>query len=59
MIAENDLDAEILARSVINLLNNNDRLKSMRDACESLFQPRSTELLVDEMMDLLKAKNKL
>ncbi|MGB2696282.1 MAG: undecaprenyldiphospho-muramoylpentapeptide beta-N-acetylglucosaminyltransferase [Candidatus Zixiibacteriota bacterium] len=59
MILEKDLDGESLARSVIDLLNNKNRLNSMRDACESLFQPRSTELLVDEMMDLLKAKNKL
>jgi UDP-N-acetylglucosamine--N-acetylmuramyl-(pentapeptide) pyrophosphoryl-undecaprenol N-acetylglucosamine transferase len=59
MILEKDLDGEKLARLAMDLLKDEDRLKSMRNACKGLFQPRSTELLVDEMMGLLKDKKKL
>ena len=56
MILEKDLNGQKLARLVMNLITDEKKLNKMRDACEGLFQPRSTELLVDQMMDLLKGK---
>jgi UDP-N-acetylglucosamine--N-acetylmuramyl-(pentapeptide) pyrophosphoryl-undecaprenol N-acetylglucosamine transferase len=59
LILEKDLSGEKLAQLSMDLLKDEDSLKEMRGACEDLFQPRSTQLLVDEMIDLLKAKKKL
>jgi UDP-N-acetylglucosamine--N-acetylmuramyl-(pentapeptide) pyrophosphoryl-undecaprenol N-acetylglucosamine transferase len=59
MILEKNLNGEQLAQLVMNLISDEKKLNKMKDACEGIFQPRSTELLVDQMLDLLKAKNKL
>lgn len=59
MILEADLDGEKLAGLVIDLLSSEKKLDQMKIACEKLFQPKSAELLVNEMMSLLKNKHKL
>jgi UDP-N-acetylglucosamine--N-acetylmuramyl-(pentapeptide) pyrophosphoryl-undecaprenol N-acetylglucosamine transferase len=59
MILEKDLDGAKLARLVADLLSDKKRLGQMRDACGKLSQPKSTQLLADEMIGLLKAKHKL
>jgi UDP-N-acetylglucosamine--N-acetylmuramyl-(pentapeptide) pyrophosphoryl-undecaprenol N-acetylglucosamine transferase len=59
MILEKDLTGEMLAQVVMSLLADEKKLEQMKNACEDLFQPRSTQLLVDEMMDLLKVRHKL
>jgi UDP-N-acetylglucosamine--N-acetylmuramyl-(pentapeptide) pyrophosphoryl-undecaprenol N-acetylglucosamine transferase len=59
MILDADLKGEKLAGLVLDLLSDEKKLDQMKSACEKLFQPRSAELLVDEMMSLLRNKHKL
>lgn len=59
MILEKDLNGEKLARLIMDLLSDEKKLDRMKNACKDLFQPKSTQLLVDEMIDLLKTKHRL
>ena len=59
MILEAELQGEKLAGLVMDLLSDEKKLDKMKGACETLFKPESTRLLVNEMMTLLRPRYKL
>ena len=56
LIEESDLDKEKLESVVINNLNNDERLKAMREKIRSSWSSRAVSSIVDDIMSNLKNK---
>ena len=56
LIEEADLDKEKLENVVVNNLNNDERLKTMRENIKSKCSSRAVSLIVDDIMSILKEK---
>ena len=54
LIEESDLDKEKLENVVINNLNNDERLKAMREKIRSSWSSRAVSSIVDDIMSNLK-----
>ena len=56
LIEESDLDKEKLENIVINNLNNDERLKKMRENIKNNWSARAVSSIVDDMMEILGKK---